>query len=406
VADEHSQSGLGSSNSAGGRNQNDPRLLLLGMETFATRPGGLNRYLEELAAGLGRIGMSTQTLVLGLGGESRQATIVVRAAGRPLMRRIIDFAKAATMAANTADVVDSHFALYSLWPVMTSLRSKPLVVHFQGPWGAESSVERINRRWDAFAKTIVERVVYRRADQIIVLSDAFKQVLVQLYGINPDKIRVVPPGVDLVHFSPGSKTEARGKLGLPPAAFIALAVRRLTPRMGLDVLLSAWRALTTEPKFLLLAGSGPDQRRLEQLAVDVGPEGTIQFLGQVSEDTLVDLYRAADISILPSLAFEGFGLAALESLACGTPALVSDVGGLPEAVGRLDRSLIVQAGDVEALAGRLKAAHGGQVPDAGACRKYAEGFSWDRVAELHRACYAGVWDKAKTDGRVRPLSRV
>jgi glycosyltransferase involved in cell wall biosynthesis len=385
--------------------QDDPRLLLLGMETFAARPGGLNRYIEELGAALGRRGTSVQTVVLGSEGEARQATIVVPAAGRSLVRRIMDFAKAATLAAKAADVVDSHFALYSLWPVMTSLRSKPLVVHFQGPWGAESSTERTNQRGVAFVKTVVERMVYGRADHVIVLSAAFKQILVEQYEIKPDKIRVIPPGVDLVQFSPGSKTEARAKLGLPAAAFIGLAVRRLTPRMGLDVLLRAWRALTIEPKFLLLAGSGPDQNRLEQLAGGMGLTGSIRFLRQVPDDTLVDLYRAADISILPSVAFEGFGLSALESLACGTPAVVSDVGGLPEAIGPLDRSLIVPAGDAETLAARLKAAHAGQVPDTNACRKYAEGFSWDVVADLHRAFYAVVWNAATANRGGRPLRR-
>jgi glycosyltransferase involved in cell wall biosynthesis len=238
-------------------------------------------------------------------------------------------------------------------------------------------------------------VVYRRADLVIVLSAAFKQLLVEQYEIRPDKIEVIPPGVDLAHFSPGSKTAARAKLDLPRAAFIALAVRRLTPRMGLDVLLRAWRGVTIEPKLLLLAGSGPDRSRLEQIALRIGLDGSIRFLGQVSDDALVDLYRAADTTIVPSVAFEGFGLSALESLACGTPALVSDVGGLPEAVGRLDRSLIVPAGDVETLAARIEAAHAGQIPDANACRQYAEAFSWDAVAELHRASYVAVWQKAK-----------
>jgi glycosyltransferase involved in cell wall biosynthesis len=375
------------------------------METFATRPGGLNRYLEGLAAALRRLGTSTQTVVIGSQGELRQATIVVPAVGRPLVRRIVSFAKATALAAKDADVVDSHFALYSLLPVVTSLRSRPFVVHFQGPWGAESSVERANQRVGILAKKVVEQMVYRRADLVIVLSTAFKHLLIEQYNIHPDKIRVIPPGVDLAHFNPGSRTEARAKLGLPAAVFIALAVRRLTPRMGLDVLLRAWRALTIEPKLLLLAGSGPDRHRLEKLAGSISPEGNIRFLGQVSDDALVDLYRAADISILPSVAFEGFGLSALESLACGTPALVSDIGGLPEAVGRLDRSLIVPAGDAQTLAARLKAAHAGQVPDASACRTYAEGFSWDIVADLHRALYAAVWQRRAQIQVNKPLSR-
>src|SRR5207244_1682215 len=99
---------------------------------------------------------------LGSEEESLHGTIVVRAAGGPLVSRIIDFAKVAALAAKTTDVVDSHFALYSLLPIVTSLRSKPLVVHFQGPWAAESSVERASQRGSILAKNFVERMVYRR----------------------------------------------------------------------------------------------------------------------------------------------------------------------------------------------------------------------------------------------------
>ena len=74
----------------------------------------------------------------------------------------------------------------------------------------------------------------------------------------------------------------------------------------------------------------------------------MRFLGKVDEETLVRCYRAADVSVVPTLALEGFGLVVLESLACGTPAIVSDSGGLPEAVANLDRSLIVPAGDAPA----------------------------------------------------------
>jgi glycosyltransferase involved in cell wall biosynthesis len=215
---------------------------------------------------------------------------------------------------------------------------------------------------------------------------------------------VIPPGVDLTFFNLGPKGAARAKLGLPTTTLVVLAVRRLTPRMGIDVLLQAWRRTMVEPKVLLLVGSGPDRIRLEAMALGLGLEASVRFLGRVSDDTLVDLYRAADTTVLPSVAWEGFGLSALESLACGTPAVVSDVGGLPEAVGDLDPSLIVPAGDAGALAARIEAAYAGRVPNADACRQYAEGFSWKAVAERHVALYTAVWQNAKaTAGRHRRL---
>jgi glycosyltransferase involved in cell wall biosynthesis len=248
---------------------------------------------------------------------------------------------------------------------------------------------------NSVAKRIVENIVYRRAAIVVVLSGAFKQVLVERYKIQPRQIQVIPPGVDLTFFNLGPKGAARAKLGLPTTTLVVLAVRRLTPRMGIDVLLQAWRRTTVEPRVLLLVGSGPDRSRLEAIAVGLGLEASVRFLGRVSDDTLVDLYRAADTTVLPSVAWEGFGLSALESLACGTPALVSDVGGLPDAVGDLDRSLIVPAGDVDALAAGIEAAYAGKLPDAHACRRHAEKFSWEAVAQRHMALYTAVWQTAK-----------
>ena len=152
-------------------------------------------------------------------------------------------------------------------------------------------------------------MVYRRADLLIVLSAAFKQLLVEQYKIRPHKIAVIPPGVDLVRFSPGSKTAARANLDLPESTFLALAVRRLTPRMGLDVLLRAWRRVTIEPKLLLLAGSGPDQSRLEEIALRSDLGRSIRFLGQVSDDALAGGVRGLRVVSpgIPGLWDSSFG---------------------------------------------------------------------------------------------------
>jgi glycosyltransferase involved in cell wall biosynthesis len=99
---------------------------------------------------------------------------------------------------------------------------------------------------------------------------------------------------------------------------------------------------------------------------------------------LAQLYRAADVAVVPTTAYEGFGLTVLEAAACGTPTVVTNVGGLPEAIGGLDASLIVPAGSHQALRDRLLRARVDR-PGREAARAYAETFGWSSVAERHRA---------------------
>ena len=105
---------------------------------------------------------------------------------------------------------------------------------------------------------------------------------------------------------------------------------------------------------------------------------------------LVRAYQAADVSVVPSIALEGFGLVALESLACGTPVVVTDCGGLPEAVAGLDASDCAMGRG--SVGRRLTTAARGDLPDGHACRSYAEGFSWSACARANQ----GVYERAQT----------
>jgi glycosyltransferase involved in cell wall biosynthesis len=120
-------------------------------------------------------------------------------------------------------------------------------------------------------------------------------------------------------------------------------------------------------------------------------------MGTLRDDQLRDVYSAADVSAVPSSALEGFGLVVLESAACGTPSIVSDVGGLPEAVSGLDRGLVVAAGDAGAWSDRLASAARGELPTRADTRRFAERFDWQPLAErhrtLHRRLVAGEHDQ-------------
>lgn len=227
----------------------------------------------------------------------------------------------------------------------------------------------------------------------MVLSSAFRRVLVERYGARPWDVRVWPPGVELDTFTPGDRDKARGGLEIDPRSFLAVCVRRLVPRMGIEVLLDAWRQIAEElpgGSTLMLVGEGPLSMELAERVRGEGLAGRVRLLGRVPDEELIELYRAADVAVVPTLSVEGFGLVVLEAAACGTPSIVSNVGGLPEVTRPLDPSLLVSPGDPTSLGARLLKAAEGQLPARERTRRYAEGFSWPAVAERHRDLYRAL----------------
>lgn len=290
------------------------------------------------------------------------------------------------------DVLVSHFAWLTL-PILDQLRHQPFVMHFHGPWAEESRVQGANQVTARF-KRLIERAVYTRADRIITLSSAFADLVVNQYGVDSSRIRIVPGAVDLSRFClPSSKVASRAAMGWPTDRPLLVAVRRLVPRMGLENLIRAIDMVRTRiPEIqLYLAGKGPLASKLEQLIDDLHLRNNVALLGFVPEESLAALYQAADLSIVPTVALEGFGLIVVESLAAGTPALVTPVGGLPEIVADLSPSLVVRSSSQEDIADSIVAALSGSaaIPSSAACRAYAEAhFSAERmarqVAEVYR----------------------
>ena len=398
------------------------RPLLLGLGWPPDTTGGLDRYYRELFEALGSGGARVQGLVVGPVSATPAGLHPVSRHDAPLTTRLRAFTAAATHAAREADVVDAHFALYAALPVRRApLRDLPLVVHFHGPWAAESEAQHtpgarpgVRARARRRLRAGVERSVYRRAHRAVTLSGAFARVLVQEYGVSPWRVRIVPPSTDLQRFTPGSPADARARLGLagpPPGSPdgpVVVSVRRLVPRTGVDVLLDAWAQAGITDGRLVIVGDGPERRALEQQARALG-RADVTFAGAPDDATLVDWYRAADLTVVPSRTLEGYGLVVLESLACGTPVLVTDAGGLPEAVAALDPGLVVPAADAAALAARLRELCGGpepvtNVPDAARCRAFAERHGRDALAANTRAVYAEAI--AASTGTESPRPRV
>jgi glycosyltransferase involved in cell wall biosynthesis len=250
--------------------------------------------------------------------------------------------------------------------------------------------------WKVTAKALLEQSVYRRADHFVVLSDAFRKILADDYAISPDRISIIPGGVDVEMFNTRStRREARTHLGWPPDRPTVVSVRRLVHRVGLEPLVRAMDQVRRRmPDALLcIAGKGPLRPTLERLITDLNLTDHVRLLGFVPEADLPYVYRAGDVSIMPTQALEGFGLSAVESLAAGTPVLVTPVGGLPDIVTRLSDDLLMDGSDASVLGEHVTAALDGslRLPSDTDCRSYAaRHFDWPVIAHQTRSLYRNL----------------
>ncbi|MBS7538480.1 glycosyltransferase family 4 protein [Ancylobacter lacus] len=372
------------------------KTLQIGLDWFPERAGGLPRYYYDLFHAAPAAGIELRGLVAGSAKVAQDSNGAVRAfapISASLPSRLMAARKAIgqTASAFRPDLLVSHFALYTLPGLGTF--DCPMAVHFHGPWAFESAVEG-HAGLRRSAKMALEKAVYARAQRFIVLSRAFGSLLTENFGVPEERVRVIPGGIDLARFDiTMSRQEARARLGWPQDRRIIVAVRRLVRRMGLGNLVEAMADIVRRHPdvLLLIGGRGPMADELKASIERLGLEQHVRLLGFVSNDDLPLAYRAADMSVVPTVALEGFGLIAAESLAAGTPALVTPVGGLPEVVAALDPNLIFEGVDVRHLAERFDDILSGRIalPDEKACRRYAEEhFNWDDIVLQIRAVYA------------------
>jgi len=247
----------------------------------------------------------------------------------------------------------------------------------------------------------VEKELMASADHIVAFSPHERDAMVRLYQADATRIGLIPCGVDLSLFRPLDQQEVREKLGLNGEK-VLLYVGRIEPLKGLELLLHTAAQLQTFEQIRVLVvggGVGRDQEidRLRELAKSLNVDKVFDFIGRVDQQDLPLYYNAADVCVVPSF-YESFGLAALESMACGTPVVATRAGGL---------STIIQHGRTgylkawrcpEAFASSLEmiiSSRNLQHSMGLAARRRAEGLSWDNVAGQ----IAGVYDSLITESR-------
>jgi len=289
------------------------------------------------------------------------APLLMAQAVKPVIGRIID-------EGYDFDVLDAHY----FYPdgvaavMLGKYFNKPVVITARGTDINLIPQFRLPRKMILWAA--------RNASGIVTVCNALKDEMVGL-GVAADKITPLRNGVDLQRFQPMDRAAARATLGLK--RFTLLSVGLLDPRKAHDLII---KALPSLPEVdLLIAGTGPEKKNLEQLAQELGVADRVTLLGPVPQTELKTYYNAADALVLAS-SREGWANVLLEAMACGTPVVASNVWGTPEVVAAPEAGELMPERTPQGLVTALTKLRA-NYPDHAATRRYAERFSWDPTTQ-------------------------
>jgi D-inositol-3-phosphate glycosyltransferase len=180
----------------------------------------------------------------------------------------------------------------------------------------------------------MERRLIQQADSIIASTNDERTQIIRHCGATPGQVRVIPCGIDLKLFVPQDQQQARKKLGLRPNQPVLLFVGRLDPFKGPELLLHSAAMMKEKAQIVIVGGKSShdtDMQQLKELAAQLKMSKRVHFIGAQPQYELPVIYSAADVTVVPSY-HESFGLAAVESLACGTPVVATRAGGLTTVV--------------------------------------------------------------------------
>jgi D-inositol-3-phosphate glycosyltransferase len=350
-----------------------PLAALGGKET-----GGMNVYVRELSRELGRMGVEVDVFtrsqdptiprVVPLGEAAR---VVHLPAGpeAPMPRErvhdhldeFVDGVEAWRITRDIDyDLIHAHYWLSGVVGLTLRARwSVPMLQMFHTLGDLKNRVARRAADVEPAVRLDEEARIIASAERLVAASVAERAYLVRHAGADPERIAVVPCGVDTDLFKPGDAEDARAALGISREPCI-LYVGRLAPIKGLETLLDAVGALARRGRSvrLVVVGGEADEPRdghergLRARIDALGIHDRVSFVGPQRQESLRTHYVAADVTVLPSH-YESFGMVALEAMACGSPVVASRVGGLTTTVRDGVTGFLVPEGDVSALAERL-----------------------------------------------------
>ena len=384
--------------------------------------GGLNVYVHEVATAFSDRGIATDIFTRQQSPDdpaieplAELSRVIYLPAGRGLDKfslynevpafasQVLDFAEREGI---SYDLLFSHYWLSG--EVACLLRP-----HLAGGWAHVAHTLGLvkNRSLAAGARPEpplrirVEAEIAQQADLLIASTADESAELVRTYGAVPERVFVVPPGVDLSVFQPVDRDEARRKIGYGPGRLL-LFVGRLERLKGVEVAIRALALLRDrnhdDVRLLILGedskdGDEGEKDRLKAVAADVGVRDRVDFLGSVAHHELPYFYSAADVCVMPSYS-ESFGLVGLEAQASGRPVVGSDVSGLRSVIRDQVSGYLIAGHDPAEYAERI----GRLLEDPELAqqmgrrgRLLAQRYSWTRTADRLRELFEDVAERAQ-----------
>ncbi len=304
------------------------------------------------------------------------------------------------------DLIHSHYWMSGLAavPLSDAWGGVPIVQMFHTLGEMKNRIAQSESERESPERIAAEKQLLARVDRVIVATLAEQTQLRFLYKADDRKLEIIPPGVDTSHFYPIPADEAKQFLGLKPKDRMVLFVGRIEPLKGVDTLIRGMACVKWKqqlgPVHLAIIGGEPDadpammtaeMARLQKLSDDLCMGQTVVFLGKRGQDTLPYYYSAAEVLVMPSH-YESFGMVALEAMACGTPVVASEVGGLGFLVQDGETGFTIPNGDPKILCEKLAMLLGDAPLRARMGKRAAEvalGYSWKNIARQ----IAGVYDE-------------
>ncbi|MQA90353.1 MAG: glycogen synthase [Gemmatimonas sp.] len=378
--------------------------------------GGAGVHVEYLSRELARLSGSNQVDVFCFGDQSRDdgnlrvhgvAPDVTLPAQEPRHSRLLDALLrdlAMVGAVRAPEIIHCH----TWYSHLAGLLARPLTgarlvltthsLEPHRPWKAEQ----LGSAYDV--TTWIEKTGYQNADGVIAVSAAMKEDVQTLYGVDPERVRVIHNGIDPEEYRPRPSESTLRRLGIDPTVPIVLFVGRITRQKGILHLVRAIEFIEPGVQVVLCAGS-PDTEEIATEMADLvdGAKATpgprvIWLPEMLPKEDVITLYSHADVFVCPSV-YEPFGIINLEAMACQTPVVATAVGGIPEVVVPGETGLLVEleteSGDSaeprnpSAFSKALANAVNELIDDPGRCemmgvaarQRVLDRFSWTRIAE-------------------------
>ncbi|NUQ84216.1 MAG: glycosyltransferase [Anaerolineales bacterium] len=388
--------------------------------------GGMNVYVRELTRQLGQMGIHVDVFtrsqdehvphVLHDLGYGNRVVHVPAGPETPLPKQeladyIPEFVEGVRAFACEKgikyDIIHSHYWMSGLAAASLSdlWAGAPIIHMFHTLGEMKNRVARTDAEREGEYRINGERQVLRRANRVVVATLAELTQLRFLYKADTSKLVVIPPGVDVSHFYPIPSDEAKMYVGLKPEDRMVLFVGRIEPLKGVDTLIQAMCCLQLKdkrrPVHLAIIGGDPsasreqmtaEMARLQKLCDELAMGQTVVFLGMRDQDKLPYYYSAAEVLVMPSH-YESFGMVALEAMACGTPVIASEVGGLAYLVRDGETGFTIPDQEPEKLCEKISwLLNDPELHESMSRRavEYAQDYAWEKIAKQIVETYRGL----------------